>query len=100
MGKQTFMLIRLLVLATWLLAVNNLLAQVPPSLVGTWVAVPDPNGAVFPHLEELRIARDGRVVTTVYGPRRLPKCDDRASALSGPCAVGRTNANRFTRIGG
>jgi len=86
------MLIRLLVLATLLLPVTNLLAQVPSSLVGTWVAVPDANGVVFPHLEELRIARDGRVVTTVYGRRSLPKCDDMASALSGPCAVGRTNA--------
>ena len=86
------MLTRLLIAAALLLPVTNLLAQVPPSLVGTWVAVHDPNGVVYPHLEELRIARDGGVVTAVYGLRMLPKCEDRMSALSGPCAVGRPNA--------
>jgi hypothetical protein len=86
------MLTRVLVAAGLLLTVTNLLAQVPPSLVGTWVAVHDPNGVVFPHLEELRIAGDGSVVTAVYGTRSLPKCENIRSALSGPCAVGRTNA--------
>jgi hypothetical protein len=86
------MLTRLLVAAAFLLTASNLFAQVPPSLVGTWVAVHDPHGVVYPHLEELRIARDGGVVTAVYGLRMLPKCEDSASALSGPCAVGRANA--------
>lgn len=86
------MMTRWFVAAALLLTVTSLLAQVPPSLVGTWVALADSNGAVFPHLEELRIARDGGVVTAVYGARRLPQCEERASALSGPCAVGRTNA--------
>jgi hypothetical protein len=83
---------RVLVAATLLLIVTNSLAQVPPSLVGTWVTVHDPNGVVFPHLEELRIAGDGSVVTAVYGTRSLPKCEYIRSALSGPCAGGRTNA--------
>ena len=61
------------------------------TLEGTWVAVNDVNGVVYPHLEELRIAHDGRFETAIYGIRNLPECADKPLVQTGPCALGQTN---------
>jgi len=65
-------------------------------LEGIWVAILDINGAVFPHIEELRIGRDSTIVTTIYGIRRIPACDGDSKLLlhliqGGQCALGQTN---------
>jgi hypothetical protein len=78
-----------------LLVLLALLAPVraqTPSLAGTWLAILDLNGIVFPHVEELRIGKDGSVTTSIYASRDLADCAAKPSAQSGPCATGRPNA--------
>jgi hypothetical protein len=61
------------------------------SLEGAWVTVLDVSGVVYPHVEELRIARDGGVVTAIYGIRHLPECTDKPPVQAGPCSPGQRN---------
>lgn len=62
------------------------------SLEGTWIAVHDVNGVVYPHIEELRIAREGGVATRIHGMRVLTECEGKPPAQTGPCAVGQPSA--------
>jgi hypothetical protein len=66
LARGAAMRAKLLVLSVFLLfsASQRTAAQ---SLEGIWVTVLDVSGAVYPHVEELRIARDGGVTTAIYG---------------------------------
>jgi hypothetical protein len=81
---------KLFVLSVSFLFAASLCARAQ-SLEGVWVTVLDVKGIVYPHLEELRIARDGNVITAIYGIRHLPECEDKPPVQAGPCAVGQTN---------
>jgi hypothetical protein len=77
------------------LSILLLLAACPgtraQTLEGTWIAVNDITGVVYPHLEELRIARDGSFETVIYGTRHLPQCEDKPLVQTGTCALGQSN---------
>jgi hypothetical protein len=59
------------------------------SLEGTWVTILHPSGLVYPHIEELRIDRDGGFSATIYGRREGPGCEE--SARTSSCSPGKTN---------
>jgi hypothetical protein len=81
---------RLFALSVLFLFAAGLRAQAQ-SLEGIWVTVLDVTGVVYPHVEELRIAPDGSVVTAIYGIRHLPECAEIPPVQTGPCASGQTN---------